>query len=100
MHLPRFFALVSVVFITGCDHPASTSAQTPPAPPANAEFGRWAVVPVAEKTKEPGVEMWNAWRLDTKTGDLEFCSYTVSTVGERPTETTECGSKVKADPSH
>jgi hypothetical protein len=67
--------LVIALSLMGCDKLASKEVSPPPA--ASSDFGRWIVVPASnEPTTLSGSTFWSAWRLDTKTGDLEFCSYT------------------------
>jgi hypothetical protein len=59
--------------LAGCNEP---SAKEPPVPlPANSEFGRWAVVPASSGITLGGNPYLMAWRLDTKSGDLEMCIY-------------------------
>lgn len=54
----------------------SASAQTPNTKTASSENGRWVVVPAtANPVVNQGTPYMFAWRLDTKTGDLEMCTY-------------------------
>jgi hypothetical protein len=73
--LAALVAIALVGAISGCDDRSRDQARTPD-PPASNEFGRFVVVPA---TTVPnlidGIHYLNAWRLDTKTGDLELCTY-------------------------
>jgi hypothetical protein len=74
--MKRWCAIAAFLLLAACDKSA---------PPANAskaaqsEFGRWAIVPAGSNEKTPNFEAWSAWRLDTKTGSLEFCTYSIAT---------------------
>src|SRR5438309_947605 len=71
------------------------------APPANAGFGRWMILSAGQDTKDPNSMGWAVWRLDTKTGDLEFCSHAIVTVrpDKPPMESGDCQPPIKAHPS-
>jgi hypothetical protein len=103
-------ALIFALGLGGCDQPASK--EQPPQPlPANSEFGRWTVVPASTvpdtsagvKGTLAGSKIWPAWRLDTKTGDLEFCTYGVIEnlldSNKPPIETLTCSTPVKGNSS-
>jgi hypothetical protein len=91
-----FLALVIASALIG---PVSR-AEMPPS-----EVGRWAVVPAQNHRMPPSMEYWNAWRLDTKTGDLEFCGYVaggedaVGPDGLISKQSLTCSKPVKASPS-
>jgi hypothetical protein len=89
--------IICIAVLSGCNR---QPAQKQIAPPANAGFGRWMILS-AGQTKEPKFDVWSVWRLDTKTGDLEFCSYSILTFArdKRPIETNECQPVIKAHPS-
>lgn len=57
------------------------------------------VVSAGERITRPGFEADSAWRLDTKTGDLEFCTYSLLAGGARPSELIACSTPAKAHPS-
>lgn len=88
------FALVVLV---GCDKQPETAPTS--APPANSEFGRWIVVPAGAPIGDGQYRETNAWRLDTKTGALEFCTYTEAIVPTTPpTDVLECSQPATASP--
>jgi hypothetical protein len=67
---------IMALAVAGCSSGAPTAAPTSP-PQPEAENGRWAMVPVGGGPEEVGDQrFWYAWRLDTKTGTVEMCSYT------------------------
>src|SRR5262249_20700806 len=68
--------LLAGVLLAGCSDPSPKPGPQPL--PANTEFGRWVIVPASNEPLSNGTgrqPTYGAWRLDTKTGDLEFCSY-------------------------
>ena len=82
-------ALGATALLAGCDQ---SNHPPPPTPPAAAEIGRWTVVPAANAPERGALEIFSAWRLDTKTGDLEFCTYGAGTFapGTKPGELLQC----------
>jgi hypothetical protein len=73
----KLLALVGVVALAGCDQ--STPIKFEKA--EKTEIGRWKIVAAGNDEKDKNYEGWNAWRLDTKTGALEFCTYSLITGG-------------------
>lgn len=77
MKVACFVVVAATVSLAACDQPAEQTRGVPP--PANSEFGRWVVVPASSQPYLAGdpknVPLYSAWRLDTKTGSLEMCSY-------------------------
>src|SRR5580658_1844211 len=74
--------LVTLSLLAGCDQ--KTSDEHTPAPEPN-EIGRWLVVPASNvPLAKDGQNYWTAWRMDTKTGDLEFCIYDPGGFGSGP----------------
>jgi hypothetical protein len=77
----KLFLMISAAWLlTACDKPASSEA----VPPAASEIGRWTVVPIAmdkpifrTSSLQPGTMSAHffAWRIDTKNGQLEACTY-------------------------
>jgi hypothetical protein len=65
--------VVVAVFLTGCER-AATQAERPIT--AASEIGRWQVVPAsAQAVMSSGTPFFFAWRIDSKTGALELCTY-------------------------
>jgi hypothetical protein len=95
-------ALLIALGLGGCDQPVSKELPPPPLP-ANSEFGRWTVVPASNAPDiDKNGKVWSAWRLDTKTGDLEFCTYVFSESldpNKMPIEQLICSMATKGDPS-
>lgn len=74
--------------------------QAEKATPVDTGPGRWMVISASgAETKRAGFEASSAWRLDTKTGDLEFCTYWLLGAGGRPIESIDCTAPAKAHPS-
>src|SRR5262249_19110213 len=72
---------------------ASASAQAPNTKAASGENGRWMVVPgnSSPLMDNQGTPFMYAWRLDTKTGGLEMCTYAPAGWGSlTKTETLTC----------
>lgn len=60
------------MFLAGCEAPTVSEQPKAPAP----EFGRWTIVPaLSAPVTVAGTSYLFGWRLDTKTGDLELCTY-------------------------
>jgi hypothetical protein len=71
--------------VAGCSG-GSTPASSTPTPQSESGNGRWAIVPVGGAPAEVGDQrFWYAWRLDTKTGTVEMCSYTDGSAHWDPT---------------
>jgi hypothetical protein len=72
----KLFLLVAAVLpLTGCS--SGSPAPASPAPVAQSDNGRWAIVPSGGPPEQTGDErLMYAWRIDTKTGTVEMCSYT------------------------
>ena len=93
-----------IALLAGCDQPASKEMPPATPPAANNEFGRWMVAAASTgpQRDEVGAEIWSAWRLDTKTGDLEFCTYRYKeqpTGSQIPAEDIGCTRAARAIPS-
>ncbi len=78
----------------------SARAQAPNTKTASSENGRWVVVPAtANPLVNQGTPYMFAWRLDTKTGDLEMCTYDpggwTRAVSKKP-ETLNCSPVTRA----
>lgn len=84
--------LVVALSLAGCDQPPKPT----PEPPANSEFGRFTVIPAG--TSASGQAF--AWRLDTKTGGLDFCAYDPGGfAGSKPIpQTLDCNTSAKKYP--
>ena len=81
--------------LSGCGQPVAKEE-----PPANPGFGRWMILPAGQHTRDSDLMSWAVWRLDTKTGDLEFCSHELIAPERRtPIETGSCQAPIKAHPS-
>lgn len=65
---------VLALMLGGCDQHEEKNHLDPP---KAAEIGRWKLVASGNDEKESNVHYWNAWRIDTATGQTEFCTYTV-----------------------
>lgn len=66
-------AILVALLLAGCDQPAS---KEPAQPVVKNDFGRWVIVPAANAPSNvAGTLYFFAWRLDTKTGDVEVCTY-------------------------
>lgn len=67
----------ALLSVSACDQVFKPATQPSPVviatPPP--ELGRWMVVPVASPIMQDGRPYVLAWRLDTKTGALEMCTY-------------------------
>jgi hypothetical protein len=87
-----------LITVSGCEKPPA--AATPP-PSAGHEIGRFAVSSAGGNDHSPGTDLFSAWRIDTKTGDLEFCTYTVVTSSNGPpTEIAGCSKPAKGPQSN
>jgi hypothetical protein len=65
--------VIFAIVLAGCDDPV---AREPPKMPAIAEFGRYTIVPASNNpVLASGTSYLFAWKLDTKTGDIEVCTY-------------------------
>ena len=65
--------------LVGCDRPSATVAK-----PEQPDVGRWVITPAGSE-KDATYTGWNVWRLDTKTGTLDFCTDAqFNTVGTTP----------------
>jgi hypothetical protein len=79
----------------GCDQQHQQAEPAQPAP----ELGRWTVIPASnEPVLRFGDRVFSAWRLDTKTGALEFCTFSTdlsdgATSAPTPDEFSCSGSK-------
>ena len=68
----RKWAILAALFLSGCDRPITVRTADQPS-----EVCRYQVAPVGElKVFMGGGEQSYAWRIDTKTGTLWFCTYT------------------------
>jgi hypothetical protein len=65
----RWLALALTLVLFGCDKPK---------PEGGGNVGRWAVVPAGNNESVAGYSAWNAWRIDTQTGALEHCTYSLT----------------------
>jgi hypothetical protein len=74
-HVAGFIAVS--VLLSGCGQPQHEFRASSPAP----ELGRWIIIPAEHEPPSLSAERsWSVWRLDTKTGALDFCSYTTQLV--------------------
>jgi len=89
--------------------PPAVSAASAPAPAATPQPlgrggpGRWQMIPAAsEPNSSGGARAWAAWRLDTESGRVDFCTYVTppsnGTVGEPTGNALSCSSPVDASP--
>jgi hypothetical protein len=92
-----FPAIALALSMVGCNAkaPAPGQQSAPPEPP------RWTITPVAsEPMPVGGSHYWSAWRLDTKTGALEFCTFIegdpVAKTAAQALEHLDCTAPVKA----
>jgi hypothetical protein len=82
--------ILVLLTLSACDKPMAQQP-APPAPPS--EVGRWIIVPAS--TAGPvfignrGANFF-AWKLDTKTGELEACTYDAGRPDKPETEEVTC----------
>lgn len=62
---------------------------------AESDVGRYEVVAAGGKEHSANIDMFPAWRIDTKTGDLSFCTYSVIAGDNKTTEATDCSAPAK-----
>ena len=63
---PRGPAWLALLLVAGCGKQF----------PANSELGRWQIIPASGGAPPSALSAgWFAWRLDTKSGQVEFCTY-------------------------
>lgn len=65
--------LVALCLLVGCDQTAKKQPDD-----AKPEAGTWAIIPAASSSSENtsiGLPIYSVWRLNTKTGALEFCDH-------------------------
>jgi hypothetical protein len=70
-----FFAVVVAAFAL-MENFAGPPAQPPQLIPA----GPYVIVPTTTSPRSNGMQSWSVWLLDTKGGELEFCTYTLEPV--------------------
>jgi hypothetical protein len=97
----RIITIALMLPLVGCDKPGPA-----PAPPAqqqasakseNDGLGRWAIATaVPAGKKEDMLEYSQVWRLDTKTGDLQLCTYSIMGLANHaPVEGIDCSASIK-----
>jgi hypothetical protein len=65
-----FATRIVLLCLVGCSEPKSD------APQKLYDGGDWQVVPVqGSPFEDDGEYYWSAWRINTKTGDIEFCTF-------------------------
>jgi hypothetical protein len=71
--MPVKYAALLVLTLASCSSPQASNGVSAPARPPRT---RYAVVPAAEAPEHLGrAQLAHAWRIDTVTGELSFCTY-------------------------
>jgi hypothetical protein len=66
-------AVFALLILAGCGK--SDPAVPPQEDPSDS--GKWTVIPAGNDERSQNIQSWNAWRLDTQTGAVEFCTYAI-----------------------
>ena len=81
--LPGAALLIAALVLTGCSKPSTR------------QNGRWVVVPAAAALTGGEAGAFSAWRLDTRTGDLELCQYASRLINGTLAESLKCSEPAK-----
>ena len=90
---------ITSLCIVGC---SSADGQAKTDGPKVDDRGAWQIVPVqVAPIKDHGEFYWSAWRINTRTGDTEFCTFDSGDPNPNPTTThPNAGGLTCSSPSH